>query len=499
MQVGMLKREMQVLFLISLKQKLDTLMKLTQTETLILVRATLATAGVKRYKKRCRSIIFSTTKPPEPIVFSDGSVIDNIPFTVEKHDYGQSKYPGFYAHSRFVVVEDFDTEESVILCRLRFSLTQSTRLKGQGAEGGQVVSARSLQDRLNKYNETGNTGTNAGMVRIPLTEETKALIKKYDEEFPSELTRHQQAIKRHDELMGDVNGQHPNENGVMVDAIVPGLQKQLEVFTGHPLSDSDVNGRLYNEIETDAFLINMKDDLASILNIGDATLELDAARQRVANGDNAVSVAYDEKRGILNTLLGYDSTFPSRVPEDLIAPMNSLVEKVLDARGFPITLKNTKSTRELVQDVLDEAIQGYIKEPVPGKQFEDYLISAINENLQYPVKTYLSAVRAKSLIDQNEAVAKFFRNADSDDLEALEQARGQYPEAEDAIEQLFNKLNVTDEQIAIADEAVDAAKASLKTQIPAESHSMIDEITEDISSVYIDGRFTLLMTLGFKF
>ena len=453
---------------------------------------------LKDTRRDAGRIIFSTTKPPEPIVFSDGSVIDNIPFTVEKHDYGQGKYPGFYAHSRFVVVEDFDTGKRYLVPFEIQSDTINQIERARVAEGGQVVSARSLQDRLNKYNETGNTGTNAGMVRIPLTEETKALIKKYDEEFPSELTRHQQAIKRHDELMGDVNGQHPNENGVMVDAIVPGLQKQLEVFTGHPLSDSDVNGRLYNEIETDAFLINMKDDLASILNIGDATLELDAARQRVANGDNAVSVAYDEKRGILNTLLGYDSTFPSRVPEDLIAPMNSLVEKVLDARGFPITLKNTKSTRELVQDVLDEAIQGYIKEPVPGKQFEDYLISAINENLQYPVKTYLSAVRAKSLIDQNEAVAKFFRNADSDDLEALEQARGQYPEAEDAIEQLFNKLNVTDEQIAIADEAVDAAKASLKTQIPAESHSMIDEITEDISSVYIDRPFYAANDAGFQ-
>lgn len=453
---------------------------------------------LKDTRRDAGRIIFSSTKSPEPMVFSDGSVIDNIPFTVEKHDYGQGKYPGFYAHSRFVVVEDFDTGKRYLVPFEIQSDTINQIERARVPEGGQAVSARSLQDRLNKYNEAGNTGTNAGMVRIPLTEETKALIKKYDEEFPSELTRHQQAIKRHDELMGDVNGQHPNENGVMVDAIVPRLQKELEVFSGHPLSDSDVNGRFYNEIETNAFLINMKDDLASILNIGDATLELDAARQRVANGDNAISVAYDEKRSILNTLLGYDSTFPSRIPEDLIAPMNSLVEKVLDARGFPITLKNTNLTRELVQDVLDEAIQGYIRKPVPGKQFEDYLISAINEKLQYPVKTYLSAVRAKSLIDQNEAVAKFFRNADSDDLEALDQARGEFPAAEDAIEQLLNKLNVTDEQIAIADEAVDAAKASLKTQIPAESHSRIDEITEDITSVYIDRPFYAANDAGFK-
>ena len=428
---------------------------------------------LKDTKRDAGRIIFSTTKPPEPIVFSDGSVIDNIPFTVEKHDYGQGKYPGFYAHTRFVVVEDFDTGKRYLVPFEIQSDTINQIERARVAEGGRAVSARSLQDRLNKYNEAGNTGTNAGMVRIPLTEETKALIKKYDEEFPSELTLHQKAQQRLDELMGDVNGLYRDETGVMVDAMIPRLEKRVDRATGHPLNDSDVNGRLYNELENEAFFLGMKDDLVSVLNMNDANMKLDALRERVANGEDPFHVGITEADDVLEALIGYSPRYSTQAPADLIGEMNSFVERVMDARGYPVTVKNTDKARRQVESVLKEAIVRYVTRPDSNMQLEDYIAEAISRFGEDKASLYASAVRAKSLINQNDEVAKFFRDADPEDLEALQQAR--YADnANDKVNELLNKFGVTDEQLAIADEAVDAAVASLKTSVPAEAHSMID-------------------------
>ena len=412
-------------------------------------------------------VIFSSTKPAEPIVFSDGSVIEDIPFTVEGHSYGQGEYPGFYAHSRFLVVEDATTGKQYMVPYEIQSDTINQIERARYAIGPDG-SVKSLKDRLEKYNEGyGDTGR----VRIPLTDETKQLIKKYDEIFPAELTRHAKADERVNELQGDADGMYyPGGTGRARDAIIPALQKRLKNST-HPNIASDVDSDVYTNLETAAILRDMDAEVLTGLG-GNETITsvLDPLRQAYAADRNSVNLYGEGFSNIKSQIMGYDVTDRNAY---LSGGLESIVDEVLARKGFVRSLNNEKTIIESLDYNLGNAIRSYIRNYAgENKTFMEHLDEQLSDTLDLALVNYISARRTKSLMNQNPEVEKYFTKPTA---EQLSNARNREL---DTYNQIISDLGVTDQQEAIADEVVDAVGTELKRDLPESSAEKIDKFVQ---------------------